>query len=144
MTKAVVAPEKYTQYKSVMYFFLSLGAYIMGASYHRSRRNSEQLLTALTQKGVVNSRMSAMGDMAAGAVLEIQSPVSFIKSRLKIIREGSQTHPVDAEKIHKNISLIEQKMKRITNIVRNLAQFSQRTGSNKWNRFHLNSSFRVA
>lgn len=72
------------------------------------------------------SKLTSLGEMAAGIAHEINNPLAVIIARAAILKKKSMgSEPVSAEFIQQNISTIESTCLRISKIITNMRNFSR-------------------
>ncbi len=121
----VVHPEKYTEYKSAIYIFATLATYTIGAAYEHSRRISEKILSDLSIKALQASKMSTLGEMAAGIAHEINNPLAIIVGNASMIIQQLDSDQPDLSKIKEQVLKINNTSTRIAKIVKGLRTFSR-------------------
>jgi PAS domain S-box-containing protein len=76
-------------------------------------------------KFVAASKMSALGEMAAGIAHEINNPLAIINGRTDLLRSRMEKGQFDAERIQSDLNAISDTVERIAKTVRGLLAFSR-------------------
>lgn len=85
-----------------------------------TRREREQAIALVSA-----SKMSVLGEVAAGIAHEIRNPVSAIATLCQIVRRMAMTDPIDGKMLLEQVERIERSLQRVTSIVSDLQDFSR-------------------
>src|SRR5690606_8160693 len=86
-----------------------------------------QLIEQQKANIVTASKMSALGEMAAGLAHEINNPVAIIHGHATLLKHVAQ-HGGDPDVIKKTAEVVEQTADRISQITRSLLAFARDSG----------------
>jgi C4-dicarboxylate-specific signal transduction histidine kinase len=71
------------------------------------------------------SKMSALGEVAAGLAHEVSNPISAIATLCQIVRRLAVADPIDGKRLLGQVERIEGSIKRVTSIISDLQGFSR-------------------
>ena len=106
-----------------MLSFFDLLAQKIGATLERQdaiRRERENTIALLSA-----SKMSALGEVAAGVAHEIANPISAIATLCQIVRRLAVADPIDGKMLLEQVERIEGSIQRVTSIISDLQGFSR-------------------
>ena len=83
----------------------------------REREHTTVLLNA--------SKMSALGEVAAGVAHEIANPISVLATLCQIVRRLAVADPIDGKMLLEQVARIERSIQRVTSIISDLQGFSR-------------------
>ncbi len=86
---------------------------------------AQRLIQEQGLKMVSSSRLSALGEMAAGIAHEINNPLAIIHARAALLRDFAKSKELDASSVTVTAEKIESTVMRISRIVKSLKQFAR-------------------
>lgn len=89
------------------------------------RKKLENLVTERSAQLLQQSKLSALGEMAAGVAHEINNPLAIITGRVEQISRRMQRHNLDPQDLKESILVIEKTSYRISKIIKSLMDFSR-------------------
>lgn len=123
--------EKLTMYGFTYFIFNVIGfAVVMPALSvkqlgKKKREDLETLVKERTEQLLQQSKLSALGEMAAGVAHEINNPLSIIVGRLEQMNRRLARHELQADFLQTSMKQIEATAYRIHRIVKGLMDFSK-------------------
>lgn len=89
------------------------------------RRAQEKLIAEQRSKMAHSSRLSALGEMAAGIAHEINNPLAIIRAKTELILSQLETDRFDRVQIHENLQKVDTTVVRIAKIIAGLRSFAR-------------------
>jgi signal transduction histidine kinase len=111
-----------SQVESIQYFcdLLAEKIGVALALQDAIRRDRDQTIMLLNA-----SKMSALGEVAAGLAHEVSNPISAIATLCQIVRRLAVADPIDGKRLLGQVERIEGSIKRVTSIISDLQGFSR-------------------
>jgi signal transduction histidine kinase len=93
-------------------------------------KKNEQIIESQKEQLFEASKLSALGEMAAGFAHEINNPLAIIKGRLMITQRGISKNEIDNITILKNLEVCQLTVNRVAKIIVSLKNLAHRTDAN--------------
>lgn len=97
----------------------------LATSVHEQRLEMEQNKAQLFAK----TKMTSLGEMAAGIAHEINNPLFILEGYLEVLRTQADEPTIDPGDLHKQFDRMSSTIQRISKIINNLRKFSRETAN---------------
>jgi PAS domain S-box-containing protein len=130
--------SRYTKWANVQ---LSNGYKIgIGEDIHQFKQQ-EEIIEDQKAKMITSSKLSSLGEMAAGIAHEINNPLAIILGQASLLKNKINLGQMDHKEINEKIDKIELTSKRIVKIINGLRSFSRNAESDPFIPVSLKSVF---
>jgi signal transduction histidine kinase len=93
------------------------------------QKSKEEKIRSQEVSLMLASRLSGLGEMAAGIAHEINNPLAIISGRISILNQTLSDDKLDVEQIKKSLNSIEQTVFRIAKIVASMKSLSRQVSN---------------
>ena len=103
------------------------------------QKENEDKIRAQEVSLMMASRLSGLGEMAAGIAHEINNPLAIISGRVGLIQDSLSNSDVDIEFVKRNTQTIENTVARIVKIVSSMKSLSRHTPNDNFIKSSINA-----
>jgi PAS domain S-box-containing protein len=103
------------------------------------QKEKEDKIRAQEVSLMLASRLTGLGEMAAGIAHEINNPLAIISGRVGLIQDSLSNSEVDLEFVKNNVQTIENTVTRIVKIVSSMKSLSRHTPNDNFVKSSINA-----